>query len=207
MSDALFDMNFLSEEEKQEVQASSTTISSVAHTVIGERRRSLDFTIGNIQPNENIHFATAAEWNMADLLLYLLEQTGPAEVMLSTFEMSEQPARIISQLIDMKMITKFVCIIDYRSKERKPGVFQLMNNIASKIKQAPCHAKVTLISNKDWQVCVVGSANYTRNIRIEAGIISTDPKVSALHHRWMMNVLNNKNVFGDGSERGTVEED
>lgn len=193
--------------EEDPSKASSVTLLSLSETVIGKKRQTLDYVIGNIQPGETIHFATGAEWSMIDLLIYLLEQTGPADVLISTFEISEFPARLLHQLIEMKMITKLECLLDYRSKERKAGVFQLMQNISVKLKSVPCHAKVTVITNGDWQVCVIGSANYTRNIRIEAGIICTDPRAVEFHHRWMHQELNNEQPFGYELNAGAADQD
>lgn len=196
MGSPLFDINILSEEEKKAAKSGAVSIQSIIDNAIGKRKQTLDFVFGSIKENTTVHFSTGAEWSMIELLMYLLEQSGPADVIMSTFEISEYPARLIQQLIECGSITSFKCLLDYRSKERKEGVFHLVKNIAVQIKSIPCHAKVTVIRNDSWNIVVVGSANYTRNIRIEAGVIDTNPEAVLFHYRWMMEELNNEQPFG-----------
>lgn len=66
---------------------------------------------------------------------------------------------------------------------------------------------MTVIKNDTCSIVVVGSANYTRNIRIEAGVIDTNPDAVLFHYRWMMAELNNEQPFGYEFDGRTKEMD
>jgi hypothetical protein len=72
-----------------------------------------------------------------------------------------------------------VHIFDYRMGVRKPAELQFLQKITTEIKPAKCHAKVTVVENDNWGISIVGSANYTRNPRIEAGVLFTCRNVAA----------------------------
>ena len=63
------------------------------------------------------------------------------------------------------------------------------------IKAAKCHAKVTVIQNETWGISIVSSANYTRNPRIEAGVICNSKEIAEFHKNWIVNELNNTSDF------------
>jgi hypothetical protein len=50
-----------------------------------------------------------------------------------------------------------------------------------------CHAKLLVVINKDWAVSVTGSANLTKNSRLEAGVISCTPAIANFHKSWIEN--------------------
>src|SRR4051812_21921126 len=100
---------------------------------------------------------------MHELLLEILNITGPAVVHISSYAMGETPARILSQLKNTGMIQKLFCVLDSRIDVRTAGSFQLIKAISDKCALVETHAKVTVIRNETWCLAVIGSANYTEN--------------------------------------------
>lgn len=80
MGSPLFNINILSEEEKKAARAGAVSIQSIIDNAIGKRKQTLDFVFGSLKDNRTVHFSTGAEWSMVELLMYLLEQSGPADV-------------------------------------------------------------------------------------------------------------------------------
>jgi hypothetical protein len=78
---------------------------------------------------------------------------------------------------------------------RKPAELQFLQQITTEIKPAKCHAKVTVIENDEWGISIVGSANYTRNPRIEAGVLFTCRNVAVFERDWIERELADKSVF------------
>ena len=156
--------------------------------------------IGNINQGETIHYATAGNWNAHELLEHLLQITGPSKVYLTTWAMSENPVRAILNLIDQGLITELNCVFDLKVQDRAPKVFQLIQGITSRVRLVHCHAKVFVIQNDSWGISNNGSANWTRNPRMEAGVLSADPKVAKFHSDWIMRLIQNENE----SESGTT---
>lgn len=138
-----------------------------------------------VKQNETIHFCTHGCFSMHELVEQLMTVSGPAKVYITTWAMTENPARAILQLMNDGLITELFCLFDYKIRERSPKAFQLAEGFMSKIKLTKCHAKVTLILNEQWGITILGSANYTRNPRTEAGIICTVKSASEFHRAWI----------------------
>ena len=139
--------------------------------------RDLRHDIGGIMQNQVKPFFSEGLWSMHDLLLYLLEITGPAKVWLSTFSLSEAAIRAIHLAIDKGYITEIHCLFDHTIRKHKLGLLFFASNTVSNIAITANHSKLILIENDHWKISVVGSANMTPNPRKEAGVILTTPSV------------------------------
>ena len=162
---------------------------------IGKANEKLQQKIGTISPNLTIHYASLGDWSTHDLLFYLLQITGPAKVYFTTWAISEYAIRQLHSFIQQGHILELHGIFDYRNGVRKPAELQFLQQITTNIKPAKCHAKVTSIINDAWGIAVNGSANYTRNPRIEAGTICTERPVAEFHRDWILKELNETTVF------------
>lgn len=157
----------------------------VGHCLPIHSKEILSQVIGKLEPEQNTHFVSRGEWSMHDLLEFVLGQTGPADIYLTTWALTEEPVRKLFFMKEAGLIKNLYCLVDYRLQVRKPEPLQLLKNMTDHIEFTQCHAKVTVIENEDWQVSVMGSANYTKNPRIEAGILSTLSQVAAFHKEWI----------------------
>lgn len=146
-----------------------------------------------IEPNATAYWVSNGDWSMHELLLEILNITGAAEVWLSSYAMSETPARILSQLKTAGMIKKLFCVLDNRIDVRTAGSFQLMKSISDRLVLVDTHAKVTVVQNDQWSVAVIGSANYTENKRYEAGILTLHKPAVEMQLRWINKALNDGN--------------
>ena len=166
---------------------------------IGKANKKLHQVFGQVLDGQSVHYASLGDWSTHDLLFFLLQQTGPARVYFTTWAISEYAIRQLYLFIENGLILELKGIFDYRNGIRKPAELQFLQKITTDIKAAKCHAKVTIIENDNWGISVVGSANYTRNPRIEAGVLCCDKSVAAFHRTWILNELSNTSAF-DRSE-------
>lgn len=142
-----------------------------------------------VAPETTVFWVSNGNWSMHQLLMALLDRTGPADVMISSYAMSETPARILSQLKEKRIITTLRCVLDNRVDVRSAGSLQVMKSICDELSLIDTHAKVTLIKNDYWMVAVVGSANYTENKRYEQGVVTTCTNAYQLSERWILKAL------------------
>jgi len=195
---ALFNVDKISSEiraDRDKIKSTAAKTSEKTTAVLGKAKGRVQDVIGNVSMGETIHYASIGEWSMHDLLFHLLEQTGPADVFISTWSVSENAVRqIIAKILDGS-IRKLAAIFDWRVKMRRPEAFEMAKFNISDIRLTTCHAKVTVIENEKWSIAVVGSANYTNNPRIEAGVISCDKVASDFHKNWMIEELNRSDPF------------
>ncbi len=191
----LFSSNDLCISQPEKNRSGSIAAPGANFVTIGRANQKLHEVFGKIEQGQSTHYASLGDWSTHDLLFFLLEQTGPARVYFTTWAISEYAIRQLYQFIEQGLILELKGIFDYRNGIRKPAELQFLQKITTDIKAAKCHAKVTVIENDHWGISVVGSANYTRNPRIEAGVLCCDKSVAAFHRDWILNELSNKSDF------------
>lgn len=159
--------------------------------------KDLSQVIGNIEKDQVIPFATGGKWSMHQLMEYLLIQAGPCKLWFTTWTISEDAMRAMVDLIQKGLVTELNAVLDYRIERRKPEAFQLAANIITNIRLTKCHAKVLVLANEDWNISVMGSANFSKNPRLEAGVIFTDQKTTQFNIDWISNEINRKEGRND----------
>ena len=168
---------------------------------IGKAGECVEKVIGVVEMGETIHYASIGEWSMHNLLFHLLQQTGPADVFISTWSVSEDSVRQLIAKVKDGSIRKIYGVFDWRVKLRSPEAFELAKFNIADIRLTTCHAKVTVIENEEWSIAIVGSANYTNNPRIEAGVISCDFTAANFHKTWMLEELKRSDPFDTMKKR------
>ena len=192
---SLFSTEDLAKKKPDRPQSGSVPFTGSNILTIGKANEKLHQVFGQVVDGQSVHYASLGDWSTHDLLFFLLEQTGPARVYFTTWAISEYAIRQLYQFIEHGLILELKGIFDYRNGIRKPAELQFLQKITTDIKAAKCHAKVTVIENDNWGISVVGSANYTRNPRIEAGVLCCDKTVAAFHRDWILNELSNTSAL------------
>lgn len=181
----------LQETNDRDATRGKATAGSIALTVQDQRGAEVVADIVACMKNgRTVHFYTNGAWSMYELLVGLTEITGPCKVYLSTYALSETSARALHMLQNTGIIKELHCLIDNRIDTRSAGSFQLLQAIADRCVLAACHAKATVIVGKDVSVCIIGSANYTENKRIECGMGTTDRDACDFHMNWIKKQMN-----------------
>jgi hypothetical protein len=129
-----------------------------------------------IEQNTTFPFASEGEFSMHELMEFLVLKTGPAKMRITSFSITEAAVRSFLHLMETGVILRLECLFDLSVKRHKLGLLYFVNNVASSIALAKCHAKLILIENREWKISVIGSANFQVNDKIEAGVISTRPE-------------------------------
>ena len=192
---SLFSKEDIVIKKPDKASSGSVAVAGVNLLTIGKAHEKLHQVFGKVADGQSIHYASLGDWSTHDLLFFLLEQTGPARVYFTTWAISEYAIRQLYGFIEHGLILELKGIFDYRNGVRKPAELQFLQKITTDIKAAKCHAKVTVIENDHWGISVVGSANYTRNPRIEAGVLCCDRRVAAFHRDWILKELSNSSAF------------
>jgi hypothetical protein len=192
---SLFSTEDLTKKKPDRPKSGSIPFAGSNLLTIGKANEKLHQVFGQVTDGQSVHYASLGDWSTHDLLFFLLEQTGPARVYFTTWAISEYAIRQLYQFIEHGLILELKGIFDYRNGIRKPAELQFLQKITTDIKAARCHAKVTIIENDNWGISVVGSANYTRNPRIEAGVLCCDKTVATFHRDWILNELSNTSAL------------
>ena len=144
--------------------------------LLADPDKSLSKTIGQLSRVGATHYYSWGNYNLVRLITYLLHQTGPAHVFMTSYSFSQKSIESLKNKLDRGDILSFRVIVDNRVKTMSPIPFQMLMNTFN-YRCTSIHAKVALIWNDDWKISIVTSQNATDNPKLERGIIFTDPAV------------------------------
>lgn len=143
-----------------------------------------------------IHFRSDGQFCMHDFLLNAIDYLNivynngsPIDIYLTTFSMTEFSARILAQLKDNQTIHSLHVLIDKEARNRYPNVNQILTNICDSLGHISIHAKVLLISKGDVGITLLSSANWTKNPRIEVGVVDATLSVLHSHREWIIDKI------------------
>jgi hypothetical protein len=80
-------------------------------------------------------------------------------------------------------------VLDVGIRNRKPHIYQQAIATLKNLKLTHCHAKVLSIVSPDISFLVVGSANFTKNPRKEAGVIICSRESADFSFNWIKTIV------------------
>lgn len=146
-------------------------------------------TIGTLEPGIQKHYYSDGNFNLMRLVFHLLKQIGPADILMTTYSISQATLEAVIQRQNTGLIRSIRFIIDNRVKVMSPKPFQYMKENFN-FRCISLHAKVALIGNENWKVTIVTSQNATDNPKLERGIIFTDPRIYNYDHQILEDAFN-----------------
>ena len=113
---------------------------------------------------------------VADLLEWILEQTGPADIWQTSFSISEEFIRRLYFLKNKKnLFNSFSLILDNKASKKTLKLWPFITKVIEKTFLADNHSKVMLIkAENNMRVSVITSQNLTRGNRFESSVIVTE---------------------------------
>ncbi len=154
---------------------------------IADAEKSLTRAIGQLENGKEHHYYSWGNFNLVRLISYLIKQTGPCHVFMTSYSFSQKSIEQLQNKIRKGDILSFKIILDNRVRVMSPKPFQM---IASSFdyRCISVHAKVALLWNDAWKISIVTSQNATDNPKLERGTIFTDEQV----FNFDLNVLENE---------------
>jgi len=145
------------------------------------------FDIENIEIKQRqlIVFTSEKGFDLIDLLTLLLEKIGSCNVTISTYAISELAIRRLFILRQKNLITNLVFLLDKRNVVHKEAALNFLKQFADDVILADNHSKVTVLQNENYNLSIVSSMNYTRNPRIESGVIISSQATANFNQKWI----------------------
>jgi hypothetical protein len=140
---------------------------------------------GHLKENVTWHFVSKGNWSLHELIEFILVQNGKADVTFCTWAIRQEPVRALLAMKEGGLIGKINCILDYRASQRDIETTLLVEGNFDKVVYKRSHAKVVVIESEKYKVAIIGSQNFTKNPRIECGILTTDVDAVDFHLNWM----------------------
>lgn len=123
--------------------------------------------------DRSVHVASRGAFSMHQLAFHILSLTGPAALFATTWAINEDVVSLLLGARQQGLVTDIHFLFDWRVRKYKPKAYALASaNFRTHI--VSLHAKVCVIENEQHSVAVVGSANWTRNSKIEAYYVCVD---------------------------------
>lgn len=131
---------------------------------------------------------------VADVMQWILDQTGTADVQLTSFSISEEFLRRIFFIEKSGLIRSLDIVLDFKATNKTLILWPFIAQTVEHCYLAANHSKILLVYNDDWTVAVVMSQNLTRGNRYESAFISTDRAVFDSLHAQVDSLIKNQSV-------------
>jgi hypothetical protein len=115
---------------------------------------------------------------IADILEWVLEQVGKAEVWQTSFSISEEFLRRLYFITRDGSASAIHLVLDFKATNKTLSLWTFIEQVISTTHLADNHSKVLLIKSEAGdKVSIITSQNLTRGNRNESYIITTDEAV------------------------------
>ena len=132
------------------------------------------------------------------MLGWILEQTGPADVYVSTFSTSDAFLRGFFNLKKKDLILKSVLLADLKASKKTYRLYKEMQRNFDAVYLGQNHSKVVLVQNDRWTVTVISSQNQTYGDRAECTIVTTSQDVFYQQYLGFRDIVDNNSIQLNG---------
>lgn len=133
--------------------------------------------IPTLEMGDVLEWMTDGRWSSHNLTAHLLKLAGPSDLLIATWAITQEPLEMLERLKTDGSVKRLEGLFESKIQHHNPKAWHYAKGVFDDIWTAKCHAKVTVITNENWNIAVVSSANWTRNRRIEAGVICAEKAV------------------------------
>ncbi len=117
---------------------------------------------------------------VADILEWILQQVGYAEVWQTSFSISEEFLRRLFFICKANKVSRINLVLDHKATNKTLKLWAFITQVIERTYLADNHSKILLVkSERGDTVSVVTSQNLTRGNRAESAFISTEPDIFA----------------------------
>ena len=125
------------------------------------------------------------------LIRWITEQTGKADVIVTTFSTSVEFLSGFFNLKKENLIGNAVVVLDLKAAKKTARLNTLLTSCFDEVYLAENHTKIVLVYNADHHVCVITSMNNTYGGRNECTFISTDEDLFFSLHMEVQKIIHN----------------
>ena len=132
---------------------------------------------------------------VADILEWILEQVGTAEVWQTSFSISEEFLRRLFFIEKSGRVKQFNLVLDHKATNKTLKLWAFITQVIERTYLADNHSKILLVRSEAGDtVSVVTSQNLTRGNRSESAFITTDKEIFNTLHEQVEDLIRNHSV-------------
>lgn len=132
------------------------------------------------------------------LLNWILQQTGRADVYVSTFSTSEAFLNGFVNLKKKGLISRSVLLADLKASRKTLHLYKLMQMCFDSVYLGMNHSKIVLVKNDSHFVSVISSQNQTYGDRAECTMVTTDLRVWCELRSGLRDIVDTKTIQLNG---------
>lgn len=140
------------------------------------------------------------------LLGWILDQTGPADVYVSTFSTSDAFLRGFFNLKRKGLVLKSVLLADLKASKKTYRLYKEMQQNFDAVYLSQNHSKVVLVQNDQWTVTVISSQNQTYGDRAETTLVTTNQEIFYQQYCGFSDLVDNNSIQLNGLFRRLVDQ-
>lgn len=141
------------------------------------------------------------------LLNWILQQTGLADVYVSTFSTSEAFLNGFLNLRRKRLIGHSVLLADMKASRKTVKLYRLMQSCFDSVYLGMNHSKIVLVQNDTNTVSVISSQNQTYGDRAECTMVTTDQTAFYNLYCGLTEIVDKNSIQLNGLFSGLVERD
>ena len=141
------------------------------------------------------------------LLNWILQQTGRADVYVSTFSTSEAFLNGFYNLQKKKLIGHSVLLADLKASKKTVKLYRLMQSCFDSVYLGMNHSKIVLVQNDTHLVSVISSQNQTYGDRAECTMVTTDQMAFYELYSGLREIVDKNSILLNGLFKKLAERD
>jgi len=141
------------------------------------------------------------------LLGWILEQTGRADVYISTFSTSDAFLRGFLNLRKKGLIGHSVLLADLKASKKTVKLYREMQSCFDSVYLSMNHSKVVLVQNDHHLVTVISSQNQTYGDRAECTIVTSDQDIFLQQFSGFKDIVDDNSIQLNGLFNGLADKD
>ena len=165
-----------------------------------QRLEALQSLIGTVQPGDCWHIMTSGELDAGNILDYLVQHHGPfGKLLLSTWSMERKHIQMLGEHLERGAFNGFDALTGDFFAQRLPANYTALCNLAGqhrgRVYRLNNHSKILAMANDRIALVVEGSANFTKNPRVENACITADRGLYDHVADWFANLTDNRDEY------------
>ncbi len=149
----------------------------------------LEKEIKDLSPGQALLWTSNGAWSTYSMLYHLLVLAGASKVVIASWAFSEDALRTLVNLKEKGLLKELHILTDERIRNTAPKLISRLEGVADSFKMGTNHSKVMAILGENKSFLSLGSANMSKNRRLEAGTLINDKKAALQYYNYFLNEI------------------
>lgn len=114
---------------EEQIRTDTLRVCEQQTVFVDDKEQSLTKSIGKLEQGKTLHYYSYGNFNLVRLLIFLMKQTGPVNVMMTSYSFSQKSIEALLNQRKLGNLLSFRVIIDNRVRSLSPKPFQMLTTV------------------------------------------------------------------------------